>query len=429
MPGQTPQDTTANLQAEVKRLRERDAATREILTLISQNRHDEQPVLDMITRNAAKLCDASGAGLWLLNTTRNTTQLASVSTVNPNTPSFSPGLVYPFDPNSPMGHCLQDARTINAADIRDDPYYLDGEPNNVKMIEEVGIRSRLLVPLVENSTAFGCISLVRLEVRPFSDDEISLIGSFAEQAVIAIGNTRQFNALNALNAELSDRVREQVDEIDRMARLKRFLPPAVADQVLSQGSDQILSSHRALLGVLFCDIRGFSAFCATAEPEETIEVLQTYYREMGQLINAHGAGVDHRMGDGIMVLFNDPLPCDDPAGDAVRLAIDMQNRMVDLSRQWKRLGYKLGFGVGISFGYATAGMVGYEGRYDYTASGTAINLASRLCDEAEDGEILLSPRASIAVEGSFPLKLRGTYALKGLGAPIDIFKLSQPSAP
>ncbi|MHA6262216.1 adenylate/guanylate cyclase domain-containing protein [Arenibacterium sp. CAU 1754] len=174
-------------------------------------------------------------------------------------------------------------------------------------------------------------------------------------------------------------------------------------------------------------MRGFTAFCETAEPEETIEVLQTYHEEMGKLINAHGAGVDHRMGDGIMVLFNDPLPCDDPAGSAVRLAIAMGERMAELCAGWKRVGHRLGFGVGVSLGYATVGMVGFEGRFDYTASGTAINLAARLCDEAEDGEILLSPRASIAVEDDFATESRGEISLKGMRKPVEVFRLADNS--
>jgi class 3 adenylate cyclase len=218
-------------------------------------------------------------------------------------------------------------------------------------------------------------------------------------------------------------VEEQVGEIERMGRLKRFLPAAVADTVISQGADKLLSSHRALLGVLFCDIRGFTAFCESAEPEETIEVLQSYHEEMGKLINEHNAGVDHRMGDGIMVLFNDPVPCDDPAGDAVRLAVAMRAKMAELCKNWKRLGHRLGFGVGVSFGYATVGMVGYEGRYDYTASGTAVNLAARLCDRAEDGEILLSPRAYTAVEDEFVGEKTGEASLKGIREPVQIFRL------
>ena len=248
--------------------------------------------------------------------------------------------------------------------------------------------------------------------------------------MIAIENTQQLYALEertrevqALNTSLEQRVQDQVGEIERMGRLKRFLPAAVANTVVSRGSEKLLNSHRALLGVLFCDIRGFTAFCETAEPEETIEVLQTYHEEMGKLINDHGAGVDHRMGDGIMVLFNDPLPCDDPAGDAVRLAIDMRQRMVEICKKWKRLGHRLGFGVGVSLGYATVGMVGYEGRYDYTASGTAVNLAARLCDRAEDGEILLSPRAYTAVEDDYKCEATGEVNLKGIRAPVEVYRL------
>ena len=149
---------------------------------------------------------------------------------------------------------------------------------------------------------------------------------------------------------------------------------------------------------------------------------------MGNLISAHGGGVDKRMGDGIMVIFNDPLPCEDPAGDAVRLAVAMRERMVGLCKTWKRHGHRLGFGVGISFGYATIGMVGSEGRYDYTASGTSVNLAARLCGRAEDGEILLSPRAYIAVEDDFRAESNGEVNLKGIREPVEVFRLTEPGS-
>ncbi|MFC6638115.1 adenylate/guanylate cyclase domain-containing protein [Sulfitobacter sediminilitoris] len=293
-------------------------------------------------------------------------------------------------------------------------------------------RSLLHVPLLTRDECHGVLSLAGRVVGTFKDTDIQLFEIFAEKALIAVENVRQYRALRdkteevqTLNNTLQKQVEEQVGEIERIGKLKRFLPTAVAETVISSGSEKMLSSHRALLGVLFCDIRGFTAFCETAEPEETIEVLQTYHEEMGKLINAHGAGVDHRMGDGIMVLFNDPIPCDDPAGDAVRLAISMRAKMVELSKQWKRLGHRLGFGVGVSLGYATVGMVGYEGRSDYTASGTAINVASRLCEMAEDGEILLSTRAAIAVEDDFPSVSKGEVTLKGIREPVEVFRLDE----
>jgi len=282
---------------------------------------------------------------------------------------------------------------------------------------------------VSNGAGIGSIGLYRREKRLFSSDEIDLVQTFADQAVIAIENVRQFKALQerteevqALNESLEIRVDEQVGEIERMGRLKRFLSPAVAEAVVTRGED-MLSSHRALIATLFCDIRGFTAFCETAEPEETIEVLQTYHEEMGHLISVHNGGVDKRMGDGVMVVFNDPLPCDDPAGDALRMALAMREKMAELSKKWKRLGHRLGFGVGISLGYATVGMVGSAGRYEYTASGTAINLAARLCDEADDGEILLSPRAYTAVEDDFAAEARGEIAFKGIKAPVEVFRV------
>jgi class 3 adenylate cyclase len=298
------------------------------------------------------------------------------------------------------------------------------------LVEVEGARSILVVPLISAGEGIGAIVLYRREVAPFTDDDIAVVEGFAAQAVIAIENVKQFKApearnreVQALNAGLESRVAAQVGELERLGRLRRFLSPQVADAVVSSGDSKMLSSHRALLGILFCDIRGFTAFCETAEPEETIEVLQTYHEEMGKLINAHGAGVDHRSGDGIMVIFNDPLPCDDPAGTAVRLALDMRARMAELCLGWKKLGHRLGFGVGISLGYATVGMVGSEGRYDYTASGTAVNLAARLCSEAADGDILLSPRAYMAVQGDFQVQSGGELNLKGIHTPIEVFRV------
>ncbi|MDH3668808.1 MAG: GAF domain-containing protein [Paracoccaceae bacterium] len=403
---------------------EREAATREILEVISRSRDDEAPVFQAILENACTLCEAPHGALILRNSEDTHLVIAAANTENS-------GYVKMLRKNP---HSLSDDKslTVEAVKSMQVRQYRDIEElrdyqspsDQLKATWQLErMRTLLYVPLMKGDRAIGVLGLYRLEVSEFSDHDIELLKLFADQAVIAIENVRQFKALESLNAELSDRVEEQVGEIERMGRLKRFLPAAVADTVVSQGADKMLSSHRALLGVLFCDIRGFTAFCETAEPEETIDVLQTYHEEMGKLINAHGAGVDHRMGDGVMVLFNDPLPCDDPAGDAVRLAVAMRARMAELCAQWKRLGHRLGFGVGVSLGYATVGMVGFEGRFDYTASGTAINLASRLCDEAEDGEIVLSPRAGVAVEDDFKVETRGAVSLKGIREPMEVFRL------
>lgn len=411
---------------------EREKASSDILTMISQSRDDEAPVFELILRRAADLCNAHAAALAMGRAGDTHQTMEASYRLDPATAKvYDDGLVS-MDPTLSVGaQAILSQQTIHVPDMAETDAYKKGVSVFVSVVEENGTRTNLLVPLITSDGAIGVLILFRKEVKPYTADEIALVETFAAQAVIAIENARQFRALQArtsevqgLNASLEAKVDAQVVEIERMGRLKRFLPAAVADTVVSSGSERMLQSHRALLGVLFCDIRGFTAFCETAEPEETIEVLQTYHEEMGKLINLHGAGVDLRMGDGVMVLFNDPVPCDDPAGDAVRLAIAMRARMAELCTGWKRLGHRLGFGVGVSLGYATVGLVGFEGRFDYTASGTAINLASRLCDEAVDGEILLSTRAGIAVEDTFPVETRGELTLKGIREPIEVFRLS-----
>lgn len=399
----------------------------DVLRVINRSRHDEGPVFDVIVEKARSLC-ASSMSVLILGQEGDALQTLAAHRGMPEqiVEMYGQGR-FSMDPKTAIApRSILSGEVLHFDDMAELPEYQSGDPRFVAIVNDFGARSNLVVPLVLRGKGIGCLFLPRREVRPYTEEEINLALSFAEQAVIAIENVRQFKALEKLNEELSERVSAQVAELERMAQLKRFLPPAVANTIVSSGSEESLSSHRALLGVLFCDIRGFTAFCETAEPEETIELLQTYHREMGKLINAHGAGVDHRMGDGIMVLFNDPLPCDDPAGDAVRLAVAMRNRMDELRVEWKRLGHKLGFGVGISLGYATVGMIGDEGRYNYTASGTAINLASRLCDEALDGEILLSPRASVAVEGDYRVLERGEVSLKGIREPVPVFQLLVP---
>jgi class 3 adenylate cyclase/putative methionine-R-sulfoxide reductase with GAF domain len=402
---------------------EREAATREILYVISQSRADEQPVFEAILRNAARLLDSpAGGGLHLLNAVRTHSRL--LGSWGDDSGTFPIGTEFKLAGPLPQSVAMREARIVHTPDIKQSLIYLSGNVDMVKKADIDGVGTFLCVPLVKDGVAIGCFNLNRYDVKPYTEAEIALVETFAQQAVIAIENVRQFKALETLNTELENRVAKQVGEIERMGRLKRFLPAAVADAVVSSGSDKLLTSHRALLGVLFCDIRGFTAFCEMAEPEETIEVLQSYHEEMGALIAEHGAGVDTRAGDGIMVLFNDPLPCDNPAGQALRLGLAMRSRMQELGKTWRRYGHKLGFGVGISLGFATVGMVGAAGRYDYTASGTAVNLAARLCDKAADGEILLSPRAYAAVEEEFAAEAIGEISLKGIHAPVEVFRIS-----
>jgi class 3 adenylate cyclase len=229
--------------------------------------------------------------------------------------------------------------------------------------------------------------------------------------------------LAAWNAALEQRVEKQVAEIERMTRLKRFLSPQVAEAILSSGDDRVLDSHRRAITVLFCDLRGFTAFSETTEPEEVMSVLREYHAVLGSLIHKHGGTVERFAGDAIMVLFNDPLPCADPSLSAVQMAIEMRDEVAALTLKWRKQGHELGFGVGVAHGYATLGRIGFEGRFDYGAVGSVVNLAARLCADAKDGQILIESKVQSAVEASTTTEPAGELALKGFHRPVRAFNV------
>ncbi len=232
--------------------------------------------------------------------------------------------------------------------------------------------------------------------------------------------------LTDLNRTLEDRVAKQVAELERLGRLRRFLSPQVADLIVSSGDDSMLQSHRREIATLFADLRGFTDFVETVEPEEAMNALKAYHQVVGELIARHEGTIDHLAGDGVMVIFNDPVPCEEPAVKAVRLALDMRDALEVLRSDWERAGYALGFGVGVSFGYATLGVVGHAGRFDYTANGSVINLAARLCDEAADRQILVNRRVHAAVEHLFESEPVAELSLKGFLRPVEAFNVLRP---
>jgi class 3 adenylate cyclase/CheY-like chemotaxis protein len=231
----------------------------------------------------------------------------------------------------------------------------------------------------------------------------------------------QAEELAEWNRSLEERVRQQVEELERVGRLRRYLSPQLAEVIMSSGDEKLLESHRRQIAVLFCDLRGFTAFSETAEPEEVMAVLREYHEAMGSLIFEHEGTVGHFAGDGLMVFFNDPLPCPDPAPRAVRMAVAMRERMAELAQAWRKRGHELGFGVGVALGYATLGQIGFEGRFDYGAIGSVVNLASRLCDEAEPGQILISQRVQAEVEELAETEPIGEFSLKGFTRPVSAY--------
>lgn len=235
---------------------------------------------------------------------------------------------------------------------------------------------------------------------------------------------RQADQLAAWNASLEERVAEQSAEIERMGRLQRFLAPQVAEMVASsQPSGAGLASHRTVITVLFCDLRGFTAFTDISEPEEVMTILRQYHECVGRLIFQYEGTLERFLGDGIMVVFNDPIPCADHCQRAVRLALEMRDAVGALCRTWAAQGHNLGFGVGIATGYATMGLIGFDKRRDYTAIGRVTNLASRLCDRAKAGQVVVAQRTYQAVEASVDGQSLGEIAFKGFNKPLPAYEI------
>ena len=254
-----------------------------------------------------------------------------------------------------------------------------------------------------------------------------VIAALANQNVFlgALNRTvrQQAQEIEALNRDLEQTVQSQDHEIHRLGRLKQFLAPQVAELVVGEKDAHLLDTHRRYIACLFCDLRNFTATADSAEPVDVIDILLSFHDRVGELVLEHKGTIGFRAGDGLMAFFNDPITCDDPTLDAVRLALDIRSAFEELRASWPRLGASIGLGIGIASGYATLGLVGFRGGADYTAVGRAVNVAARLCDRAEDGEILLGQRAFEDVETRIKAEPLGQAELKGVAAPVETYRL------
>jgi adenylate cyclase len=241
--------------------------------------------------------------------------------------------------------------------------------------------------------------------------------------------TSQALELADWNQELEKRVADQLEEIQRIGRLKRFLSPQVADLIVSTGDDHVLDSHRREITVVFCDLRGFTAFSEAAEPGEVMSVLREYHAHLGTLIYKFEGTLERFTGDGLMVIFNDPIPCPDPALRAVQMAVEMRDVVETLTSKWKGLGHDLGFGVGVALGHATLGRIGFEERFDYAAVGSVVNLAARLCSEAKNGQVLVEDKVLAAIRSLARCEALGELILKGFRRPIVAYDIRALRAP
>ena len=234
---------------------------------------------------------------------------------------------------------------------------------------------------------------------------------------------RQAEELARWNTELEAKVAEQVQEIERVGRLRRFLSPQVAGLVVAAGDESFLESHRREITAVYCDLRGFTAFAETSEPEEIMTVLRDYHRALGDLVFRFEGTLEHFAGDGLLVFFNDPIPCPDAPQRAVRMAVAMRARVAELADGWRRRGHELGFGVGIAQGYATLGRVGFEGRYDYAAIGTVTNVSARLSSVAAAGQILITQRVEAGATDVAVTRPLGPVELRGITRPVRVFEV------
>ena len=386
-------------------LRERQRALGLVLRALARGR-GLQPVLDEVVDAAVRLCGGEYGSLYLaegdvLRAFSHFIATDSESAVAKSAPEqwrLDAGHLHPRDRTTIAGRVALSGHVVHLPDMLADREYSFPLPG--------GSRAGIGVPIVVESELIGVIVVVRALERPFDDDSIELVKAFADQAAIAIANARLMDAVERQRSELS-----------------RFVSPQVAELISSEDGEKMLVGHRAYVTSMFCDLRGFTSFTETAEPEELFEVLREYHLALGELIPRYQGMLEHFAGDGLMVFFNDPVPVDDHELKAVQLALAAQERFQELNSSWSKRGYELGLGVGIASGYATLGRIGFEGRYDYGVLGTVTNLASRLSTHAEPGQTLISQRVYAAIEERVEALQLGELDLKGFGRRVVAYEV------
>jgi class 3 adenylate cyclase/FixJ family two-component response regulator len=386
---------------------EHQTAIGEVLKEVGRATADAGPVFAAVIKHARRLCRSDSVGLWRLDG-ENFHYIAD-SGDTPNFSAHARANPVPLSSTGVVGRATRMKRSVHIPDIRVDPEY--PADARVALWADQPITTLLGVPMILDGDVIGVIALGRHTVRPYSDREVELVETFAEQAAIAVNNVRLFQTVQRQREELS-----------------RYLSPQIGALITSDEGKKLLDGHRRAVTVVFCDFRGFTPFSETVEPEEVLTVLRTYHKAMGELIAEHGGTLEHFEGDGMMIFFNDPVETPDHEQRAVRMAMAMRDRFAEISAPWTKKGYDLGLGFGIAVGYATLGRIGYEGRYDYAAIGNVTILAQRLSARAEAGQILVSQRLNAAIEERIETGSIGELELKGFSRPVPAFAVTRAKA-
>ncbi len=393
--------SSAALQAQLAEAVERERAVGGILRAISRSGFDLHQVLQTVIESAVRLGHAEFGNIARLDeTTGGYRQAVFHGDVSPEFWAILNRVEFGPERGTLIGRTLLECRPVQIPDALADPEYQFSEAQRLG-----GYRTILGVPLLRDGLPIGVIVLNRRVVKPFTEREIELVSTFADQAVLAIANVGLFRTV--------ERQREE---------LARFAPQA-ADLLSSEHGEQLLAGHRRQITALFADLRRFTAFAEGAEPEEVLGVLRAYHTTVGEVVQESGGTIEHFAGDGLMAFFNDPALLPGHERIAVVAALELRDRFEALAAGWRKQGYDLGLGIGIATGYATLGRIGFEGRYDYGAVGSVVILASRLSDAARADDILISQRLQAGLEAEVESEPVAPLRLKGFSRPVPAFRV------
>lgn len=378
-------------------------------------------VLNVIVEHAVALCGADSGSVYTRDAESGHYQLRSSCNTGASLVDTLSAAAEQLS-SSAISQAAALRQRVEIADLAAQP------PNAIRaaLLAE-GFRSVLIIPLLRDDKVLGALVLRRKKPERLAEGAVELLETFARQSASAIFNAGVADERERLNSALSRQVREQGRDVDR---LKRFFSPAVAERILREVDGKISANthHRAYITVVFCDLRGWTDFTIKTEPEDVMQVLEEYHREIGTLIFRYNGTLEHFSGDGLMVFFNDPVPMPQPALQAVRMAVEMRQRALQLIDDWHKRDHELGFGIGIDQGYASIGTIGFEGRYDYAAIGAVVNRAARLCMAAKHGQILISQKVLGDTGAAIDFEAIGKLKLKGCG-PTSAFNVTSLLSP